>query len=261
MIFIDTHAHLYAEEFDSDRQEVMERAALAGVECILLPDVDAGERDALMSMASQYDNCLPMLGLHPTSVNDNPAWREELQYIENQLRENPTRYCAVGEMGFDLYWSREFEAEQKEAFERQIELALQYNLPVAIHAREAWDLTIDTLAQYKGRGLRGVIHAFTGEIEHYEQICQMGDFMFGIGGVVTFKKSKLAAVVASMKLEHIVLETDAPYLTPTPHRGKRNESSYIPIIASCVADLHAVSVEHVADVTTSNAKALFGIKL
>ncbi len=261
MIFVDTHSHLYSEEFDQDRDEVIERAQEAGVKAILLPDVDSSSRQAMLSMCERYSCCRPMVGLHPTSINDNPEWRAELDRVEDLLREDSSRYCAVGEFGMDLYWSREFESEQREAFVRQVELALEYDLPVDIHSRDAWDVTIELLTPFKGRGLRGVIHAFSGEVEHYRALCEIGDLLFGIGGVVTFKRSKLAPVVAEMSLEHIVFETDAPYLTPAPHRGKRNESSYIPHIAAVVADLHAEPLERVAQITTRNAERMFGLKI
>ncbi len=257
MTLIDTHAHLYAEEFDEDRKEVILRALEAGVTRIILPDVDSSSRSAMMEMASQYPCCTPMVGVHPTSINDNPAWREELAQVENLLAEDSARFCGVGEIGLDLYWSRDFEGQQREAFRTQIDLALKYSLPVAIHCRDAWEALIEELTPYATRGVRGVIHAFTGEISHYEALSELGDFLFGIGGVVTFKKSALAAVVAQIPLSRIVFETDAPYLTPTPHRGKRNESAYVPHIAQVVADLHAESVERVAAITTENAARMF----
>ncbi len=258
MKFVDTHTHLYAEEFDADRSEVVARALEAGVTRLLLPDIDTLSRPALQAMAAEYSCCTPMVGLHPTSVNENPAWREELAAVDALLLEDASRYCAVGEIGLDLYWSKEFEAQQSEAFIHQVEAALSYNLPVAIHCRDAWQLLIELLTPFASRGLRGVMHAFTGTIEDYHALLKLGDFVFGIGGVVTFKRSALAEVVASMSLQHIVLETDAPYLTPTPHRGKRNESSYIPLVAKCVAELHAVTLEEVAEVTTDNACRVFG---
>ncbi len=261
MIFVDTHAHLYSSEFDLDRSQVVSRATQAGVTQLLLPDVDSTSREAMLTMADQYECCTPMIGLHPTSINENPAWREELREVERVLTESPHhRFCAVGEIGIDLYWSREYEEQQREAFRFQIELALRENLPVAIHCRDAWDALLEELTQYKGQSLRGVIHAFTGTVDHYREILAIGDFVFGIGGVVTFKKSSLAPVVAQMELSRIVLETDAPYLTPAPHRGKRNESSYIPLIGAAIADLHATTLEEVAEVTTTNAQRIFGLK-
>lgn len=259
MTFIDTHAHIYSSDFDIDRDAIIQRSIAADVTKIMLPDVDSSSRAALNEMAANYHCCHPMIGLHPTSVNDNPLWRGELEMISNILAKESNRYCAIGEMGIDLYWSREFEAEQREAFRFQIELALRYDLPVAIHSRDAWEALFEELAPFRGRGVRGVIHAFSGETKHYEQLLSLGDFLFGIGGVVTFKKSALALVVADMSLQHIVLETDAPYLTPTPHRGKRNESSYIPHIAAKIAELHAVDISEVARITTANAERMFKI--
>ncbi len=256
-MLVDTHAHLYAEEFDDDRSEVVARALEAGVMRIILPDVDSSSRSAMMEMASQYDCCTPMVGVHPTSINENPAWREEIAQVESLLAEDSTRFCGVGEIGLDLYWSRDFEEQQREAFRFQVDLALKYSLPVAIHCRDAWEALIEELTPYASRGVRGVIHAFTGEIAHYEALSSLGDFLFGIGGVVTFKKSALAAVVAQIPLSKIVFETDAPYLTPTPFRGKRNESSYVPYIAQVVADLHAESVEETARITSANAVNMF----
>lgn len=236
---------------------MVERSVEAGVTRIMLPDVDSLSRAALEQLAAKYDFCFPMVGLHPTSVNDNPQWQNELELVAQLLEEDNSRYCAVGEMGIDLYWSREFEAEQREAFRMQIELALKYDLPVAIHSRDAWDALFEELTPFKDRGVRGVIHAFSGDVSHYQRLLSLGDFLFGIGGVVTFRKSPLAIAVAQMDLSHIVLETDAPYLTPTPHRGKRNESSYIPHIAAKIAELHAVDISHVAAVTTVNAERMF----
>ncbi len=259
MEFIDTHAHLYDSQFDEDSKEVIARALEAGVTRMILPDVDEQSRQAMMELSDKYHCLYPMVGLHPTSINDNPAWREELEQVERLLAECADRYCAVGEIGLDLYWSRDFEAQQREAFARQVEAALKYDLPVAIHCRDAWEALLESLAPFASCGLRGVIHAFTGTIDHYHELLKLGDFVFGIGGVVTFKRSALAAVVAQMSLSRIVLETDAPYLTPTPHRGKRNESAYIPLIAQVVADLHAVPLESLAEVTTGNACRVFGI--
>ncbi len=256
-MFIDTHAHLYAEEFDEDRNEMMQRAQDAGVTRIFLPDVDSQSRAALLEMADNFAYCYPMVGLHPTSVNENPNWQAELDQIEDLLAESASRYCAIGEIGLDLYWSQEFEAQQRAALKQQLDAALRYNLPVAIHCREAWPQLLEVLEPYADRGLRGIIHAFSGDIEIYRKLLTIGDFLFGIGGVVTFKRSALAPVVAEMSLERIALETDAPYLTPVPFRGKRNESSYIPIIAETIANLHAVSAEEVGRVTSLSVLRMF----
>ncbi len=258
MEFIDTHAHLYSSQFEPhESDEAVARSIEAGVTQILLPDVDSTSREALNALAARHACCTPMVGLHPTSVNDNPSWREEIETIEALLAQDSSRYCAVGEMGIDLYWSQEFEAQQREAFRLQVELALKYDMPIAIHIRDAWDAVIEELTPFAARGVRGVVHAFSGTIDHYHTMLSLGDFIFGIGGVVTFKKSALAPVVAQMSLQHIVLETDTPYLTPTPHRGKRNEPSYIPFIAATIAELQAVSIDEVARITTGNADRMF----
>ncbi len=257
MHFVDTHTHLYSEQFDADREQVVQRALEAGVTTLLLPDVDSHSRGAMMAMAERYSCCIPMVGLHPTSVNENPRWREELEGVEALLREESSRFCAVGEIGVDLYWSSEYEAEQREAFISQVLLAKEFDMPIVVHCRDAWDLLIELLRPLSGGNLRGVIHAFSGTVEHYRELLSLGDFLFGIGGVVTFKKSSLAPVVAQMRLSDIVLETDSPYLTPTPHRGKRNESSYIPLIAQAVADLLALPLSEVAAQSTAGACRMF----
>ncbi len=261
MTYIDTHAHLYDPTFDTDRTEVIRRSIAAGVTKILLPDVDSTTREAMLSMSKEFDGvCYPMVGVHPTSINEFAArWEDEIEMVRNELREHPERYIAIGEIGMDLYWSKDFESEQRQAFRSQLELALEHSLPVAIHVRDAWDSTIEILAKYRGRGLRGVIHAFSGDITSYNTIREFGDFLFAIGGVVTFKKAALADVVTQMQLEDLVLETDAPYLTPTPHRGKRNESSYVPHIAEFISNLKGVTIEEVARITTANAKRMFKI--
>ncbi len=257
MFLIDTHTHLYDEQFDEDRAATVERALAAGVTTLLLPDIDSSTRGAMLAMAAEYPCCRAMVGVHPTSINENPAWREEVDAVAELLQADSSRFCAVGEIGLDLYWSKDFEAEQRETFTRQVELAKEYDLPIAVHCRDAWELLIELLTPLRGGNLRGVIHAFTGSVEHYESLRELGDFLFGIGGVVTFKKSSLAPVVAQMRLEDIVLETDSPYLAPTPHRGKRNESAYVPLIAAAVADLQAVSLEEVGRATTASAQRMF----
>jgi TatD DNase family protein len=200
------------------------------------------------------------MGLHPTSVNDNPRWREELAEVERLLAEPPQgieRFYGVGEIGLDLYWSRDWQVEQTEAFRVQVELALKHDLPIVVHTRDAWEEMAEIVEEYRDRGLRGIFHAFSADVEMYERLRKCGDFVFGIGGVVTFKKSSLAEVVKSMRLEDLVVETDAPYLTPTPHRGTRNESSYVRFVAEKIAELQGISYEVVAEQTTANAKRIF----
>ena len=263
---IDTHSHIYAEEFDADRVEAIERAKEAGVEALILPDIDSESRDRMFALVAQMpDYCFPLGGLHPTSVNDNPRWREELALVEQYLKEPPKglKFCAVGEIGLDFYWSQDFKAEQREAFVYQCRLAARLGLPVAIHTRSAWEDMCEILeqevaaARERGEQLRGVLHAFGEDAATYRRLCECGDFLFGIGGVVTFKKSPLAATVAEMDINHIILETDCPYLTPAPHRGKRNESAYVGHICNKVAEIKGLSPAEVARITTANARRMF----
>jgi TatD DNase family protein len=202
------------------------------------------------------------MGLHPTSVNDNPRWREELAEVERLLQEPPQgieRFYGVGEIGLDLYWSRDWQAEQTEAFRAQLELALTHNLPIVVHTRDAWEEMAQVVEEYADRGLRGIFHAYSSDVAMYERLRKCGDFVFGIGGVVTFKKSALAEVVKQMRLEDLVVETDAPYLTPVPHRGTRNESSYVRFVVAKIAELKEVDFEVVAEQTTANAKRIFNL--
>lgn len=261
MKLIDTHSHLYEPEFDADRDQALRRATEAGVEQLLLPAINSESHERLFGLCRSHpQRCIPMMGLHPTSVNDNPRWREELTLVEGYLSTSPEgidRFCAVGEIGLDFYWSRDFKTEQQEAFRRQIELALQHRLPIVVHTRDAWPEMVALLHEYRGQGLTGVLHAFSGTVETYRELKCCGDFVFGIGGVVTFKKSALATVVQEMELEDLVLETDCPYLTPSPHRGERNESSYVPFICDKVAELKGLPAEEVAATTTATARRIF----
>lgn len=259
-MFIDTHAHLYSEQYDEDCQAVIEAAQKGGICRVVMPDVDSSRREEMFTLAQKYPEYLnTMVGLHPTCVNDNPTWRDEIAQISQILATGRApKLCAIGEVGLDLYWSRDFFNEQCEALRMQLDLAIKYNLPIAIHVRDAWSELLPIMDEYSGK-LRGVVHAYSGGVEEYQRLKEIGDFKFGIGGVVTFKRAALADVVAAMDLEDIVLETDAPYLTPTPHRGKRNEPAYIPLIAEKIAQLKGVSIEHVAQVTTLNALEIFEI--
>lgn len=261
MILTDTHSHLYAPEFDGDREEAYLRALDAGVGQMLLPAIDSESHEALFDFCRTHpDRLVPMMGLHPTSVNDNPRWREELALVEQLLDHRPegiAPFCAVGEIGLDFYWSRDFRSEQTEAFERQIELALQHGLPIAVHTRDAWPEMLAVMRRFKGRGVRGVFHAFSDTAESYEELKTLGNFVFGIGGVVTFKKSGVAELVRHMDLDDLVLETDCPYLTPVPHRGQRNESAYVRFVCDKVAEIKGTSAEQVAETTTRNARRMF----
>lgn len=257
----DTHSHIYDDAFDTDRAEAIKRAQEAGIGRMLLPAIDSGSHEAMLNVCREYPGvCLPMMGLHPTSVNGNPAWRKELGLVEKYLANPPAgRFYAIGEVGLDLYWSRDFLNEQTEAFERQIELSLEYGLPLVIHTRDAWPEMLAALGKYKGCGICGVMHSFSGTFGDYLSILGTGDFMFGIGGPVTYKKSALPDAVAQMDISHIVLETDCPYLPPVPFRGKRNESSYLTYICGKVAEIKGISPEETADITTANANRMFGI--
>ncbi len=257
---IDTHSHIYAEEFDADRGEALERAWSAGVELMLLPDIDSESRDRMFELAQQHpERCLAMAGLHPTSVNDNPQWQSELDMVERLLHSAPTKLWGVGEIGLDLYWSKEFYREQREALHAQLELALQHNLPVVIHTRSAYNEMVDAIATYRGRGLRGVFHAFADSLEMAHKLERMGEFKFGIGGVVTFKNSGLNKVVEELPTELLLLETDSPYLTPVPHRGKRNEPAYVEHVCRKIAEIKGTTFDVVESITTANAKHIFGI--
>lgn len=262
-MLIDTHSHIYDEAFDTDRREVVERARQEGLERIILPAIDGESNQRLFDMCREYgDYVVPLMGLHPTSVNDNPRWREELAEVERLLANPPQgieRFYGVGEIGLDLYWSRDWQAEQAEAFKAQIEMALAHNLPIVVHTRDAWEEMATIMEEYRGRGLRGVFHAYSSDVKMYERLRSCGDFVFGIGGVVTFKKSALAEVVKSMRLENLVVETDSPYLTPAPHRGTRNESAYVRFVAAKIAELQGIDYKDVAQQTTANAKRIFNL--
>ena len=227
----------------------------------MLPAIDKESYERMFSLSRIHSNMVhPMMGLHPTSVNENDNWREDLALVDRYLQTPPegiTRFWGVGEIGLDLYWSTDYREQQIEAFEAQIEMALKYDLPIVVHTRNAWSEMCQVMEQFTGRGVRGIFHAFSDGIETYHRLKECGDFLFGVGGVVTFKKSPLAEVVKQMELTDIVLETDCPYLTPVPHRGERNESSYVHYICAKVAELKSVDYQEVAEQTTQNAKRIF----
>jgi len=251
--YIDTHAHLYLPEFDADRERTVETAVYRGVKRILLPNIDSTTIDPMNKLAGQFPGvCYPMMGLHPTSVKEN--YSKELEQVEKELSQK--NYCAVGEIGIDLYWDKTHLQEQNIAFSAQLNLALKYDLPVAIHARESFKEILDILNGYKKKGLRGVFHAFTGTIDIAKDIVSRG-FLLGIGGIITYKKSFLPDIIRETDLSYIILETDSPFLTPVPFRGKRNESSYIPYIAEAIGKIKEIPLEEVARVTTANACKLF----
>lgn len=255
MKLIDTHTHLYLDTFDPDRPQVIRAAMGNGVERMLLPNIDSSTIESMHAVCSQFPEvCLPMIGLHPTSVG--PDYQEELERLEAELEK--TRYIAVGEIGIDLYWDRTFEKEQEQAFRHQIALALEHELPIVIHSRQSIDRILSVLTEMDDLRPRGVFHCFSGSLSQAIQIIDLG-FYLGIGGVLTFNKSTLAGVVRHVGLEHLLLETDAPFLAPDPFRGKRNESAYLPLIARKLAEVTDTSVETVASVTTANARELFHI--
>ena len=255
MTFVDTHTHIYDEAFLGEEDAAVRRALDAGVKVMLQPDVDSRERDAMFSLTDRYPGILyPMLGLYPGSVDKD--WRTE---IDRMLKYKDRKVVAIGEIGLDYHYGAEFAAEQREAFRAQLEMAAEMDLPVNIHLREATDDFFKIMDDCAHLHLRGNLHAFSGSYETFLRLQKYGDWSVGIGGVVTFKKASLAEAVRKIPLDRILLETDSPYLTPVPYRGTRNESMYIPVIAAKIAELKNVSVDEVAEVTTTCARRLFKI--
>ncbi len=256
MVLTDTHTHLYLEAFDDDRYEVVRKAIDQQVNYMLLPNIDRHSIDPMLALCDAFpDHCHPMLGLHPTSVKE--GFREELGAILARFDER--EFVAIGEIGIDLYWDGTFFRQQQEAFRLQIEFALDRKLPIVIHSRDSFHEIHSILQEYTGSGLKGVFHCFTGTMQEAGLALELG-FMLGIGGVLTFKNSGLDQVVKEVDLEHLILETDSPFLAPVPFRGKRNESAYINLIASRLADIKQVSREDLARVTTRNAHRLFNFE-
>lgn len=255
---IDTHAHLYAEEFDEDRTEMLRRASDAGVKAILLPNIDSSSIVPMEKLAAQNPSCIKMMGLHPTYVKEN--WEVELSIIQTKLFANPNQYCAVGEIGLDLYWDKTFLEEQKEVFRRQLNWAKELNLPIAIHVRKAFDELFEIMDQEWTPELKGVFHCYTGSVEQVKKIIKYEQFYFGIGGVLTYKNAGLQEVLPHIPLNRLVLETDAPYLSPVPYRGKRNESSYVSEVAGKIVDILGISMDEVKETTSSNAIELFQLQ-
>lgn len=250
---IDTHCHLYVEELMPEIDAVLCRAQKAGIDKFYLPAIDSGTTAAMLKLEEMYPGkCMAMIGLHPCSVNEQ--YREELDHIHRLLQQR--RFAAIGETGLDFYWDTTYKTEQYLALEKQIEWALEYKLPLVLHTRNAMQETIDVVKKYKGTGLKGIFHCFGGTLHEAEQIIAC-DFLLGIGGVVTYKKSTLPEVLASIDMKHIVLETDAPYLAPVPYRGKRNESSYMVETAKKLAEIKNISYEEADVITTANAEKLF----
>lgn len=257
MRIIDTHSHIYSEEFDNDIDEVIKRAKQAGVEKILLPNIDASSIDRLHNISDRYTGyCIPMMGLHPTSVGEN--WKEELDIIRKKLSKRT--YIAIGEIGIDLYWDKTFEEQQRLVFEEQLRWSIEYDLPVAIHSRDAIAECISCIKNVGEQHLRGVFHSFGGTVEELDGILSLRNFMLGINGVVTFKNSTLPTVLKETDLSNIIIETDSPYLAPVPYRGKRNESSYTLNVVTKLAEIYGLPAEEVGQITTENAEKLFALK-
>ena len=255
MEFIDTHSHLYDEAFAGEEDSAIERAKEAGVNQIIFPDIDSQSREAMFAFADRHPGVIfPCLGLHLTSVN--ASWQEELSKMEAFM---DRKIWAIGEIGMDCYWSKEFLKEQQEVMRIQLEMAAKSDLPVIIHSRESTELIINILKDCKHLNTRGVFHAFSGSVETYRELQKLGDWYMGIGGVLTYKKASIAETIRDIPLDRILLETDSPYLTPVPFRGKRNESSYVPHIAAKLAEVTSMDIREVAEITTSNARKLFRI--
>lgn len=255
MILIDTHAHIYATEFADDREQVMQRAADAGVTQILMPAIDESTHQAMLDMEARYPStCLSMMGLHPCSVKEN--YQEELDSIAGHFAKR--KFVAVGETGLDFYWDLQFADQQYLSFRRQVEWALEFDIPVVIHSRSSTDECIRLIKEYQKGSLKGVFHCFSGTAEQAQQIVDLG-FYLGIGGVLTFKNAGLDTALKNIDISHVVLETDAPYLSPVPYRGKRNECSYIQYIAQKLAVIKNISTVEAAEITTANAQKLFGL--
>jgi TatD DNase family protein len=257
VILIDTHTHLYLNAFDDDRDSMVERAIGSGVKYMFLPNIDSTSVQGMHNLCERFpENCFPMMGLHPTSVRDN--FMDELKTVEDLLESNT--YYGVGETGIDLYWDKTHYREQVAAFNFQIDLALEHGLPLVIHARESFTEIFRVLENRDIQGLEGVFHCFTGTLEEANRAIGLG-FMLGIGGVLTYKNSGLDRLVAELGPDHLILETDAPFLPPVPHRGKRNESAYVIHVADKLAGILGIRAQEIANITTGNASQLFNMNL
>jgi TatD DNase family protein len=255
MIFTDTHTHLYSEEYSEDREAMVTRAIESRVKRLFLPNIDIKSIQPMLDLVWRFpDNCFPMMGLHPCSVDEHV----EAHLFQIQKWFKKRRFYAVGEIGLDFYWSVDFKHQQIMAFKKQIQWAIQMNLPINIHSRNSTDEVITILKEMKHPALRGIFHCFSGNAQQAKQVTALG-FYLGIGGVLTYKKSELPNAIADIDLQHLVLETDAPYLSPMPYRGKRNESAYILDIAEKLAELKSTTIEKVANITTENSVKIYGV--
>ena len=255
-MFIDTHAHIYIDRFKDDLNEIINRSLEQNVTQILMPNIDVATIDDVIATGKAYPEvCKPMVGLHPCSVNDQ--WKEDLQKLRPFLDDK--KIIAVGEIGIDLYWDKTYAKAQEEAFRYQISWAKELGLPIVIHSRAAIDITIEIVTELQDGNLKGVFHCFDQSYEHGQRIINTGFYM-GLGGVITYKKNnEIREAISQLPMSALILETDAPYLPPVPYRGKRNESSYIPIVAEMLSQIKDISIDEVAQITTENAKALFGL--
>ncbi len=254
-MLIDTHSHIYSEDFTSDQEEVIQRAFENDIRKIVLPNIESSSVKKMLDLVDQYPQiCFPLMGLHPTSVNED--YEEELELVEFWIKKR--KFYGIGEIGIDLYWDKTFIQEQTDAFRRQVILAKRYDLPVVIHVRESFDEVFSVLDEEKGPGLRGVFHSFSGTMEQARQVINIG-FNIGVNGIVTFKNSQLSQIIEKIDPCHVLLETDAPYLTPVPFRGKRNESSYLIYVAQKVAEIYQLPISEIARITSENAERLFKI--
>ncbi|MBE0640485.1 MAG: TatD family hydrolase [Bacteroidales bacterium] len=255
MNLVDTHTHLYLDAFDADRTITVQRAIDAGVKYMLLPNIDSTSIEPMLALHREFPHhCLPMMGLHPTSVKE--TWREELALVKSQLDQGG--YCAVGEIGIDLYWDKSFRDAQEEVFRRQVGWAHEMNLPISLHSRESMNLILDILEEMALPGLRGVFHCFTGHIEQARRIEAL-EFHMGIGGVLTFKNAKVCQVLSQVSPDRLILETDAPFLAPAPHRGQRNEPAYLELVVTRLAECLNLSPQETAERTTAAATHLFAL--
>jgi TatD DNase family protein len=256
MYLIDTHTHIFSEEFDSDRNEVIQRALNAGVQTFFLPNIDLESVSSLHQVCEQHpQHCFPLMGLHPTSVSID--YKEVLKKIRSFFEGK--KYYAVGEIGIDLYWDKTFIQQQIDTFEEQLRWSIELNLPVVIHTREAFPQVFESINRVGANQLRGIFHSFGGSREELEEALKYEHFLLGINGVLTYKKATFRDYLALAPIDRIVLETDAPYLTPVPHRGKRNEPAYLPYIVEKLAEVYGITIEEVAKKTSENARKLFGI--
>ena len=257
MNFIDTHTHLFASEFKDDIDIVVKNAINSGVSKMLLPNIDSSTTNNMIQLCNKYpQHCFPMIGLHPCSVKKDNI-EKEILHVEEMLTKN--NFIAIGEIGLDLYWDTSNLSYQKVAFESQIKLAKKYQLPIVIHVRDSFNEAIEIVEKLNNENLSGVFHCFTGNIQEAERIINLENFYLGIGGVVTFKNGGINKIINQISLDNIILETDSPYLTPTPFRGKRNESKYLVNIAQKMSEIYEIDINEIANKTSSNAINLFKI--